>query len=160
VINALILASVLAGAGTPTDAPTLNFVAQVDLAGGARAVPGPFYFAPGVRLGLRFDPVRFGVVFRGLLSEQSGVDLGGFASVDVLRLLVDSERSVSLFVGADVYARAVSARWSLVVLGAVGVRAVGVSLSVVGGVELAPALGNGEVRLGVDFVELLSALGG
>ncbi|MFT3710862.1 MAG: hypothetical protein QM817_24825 [Archangium sp.] len=155
----VLAAVVLAGSPSlsSTDAPTLNFVAQLDIAGGARAVPGPFFFSPGLRAGFRFDPVRFGVVARGLLSSQSGVDVGGFASVDVLRLLLDSERNVSLFVGADVYARFVAAP-TLVLLGVVGVRAVGISLSIVGGVELSPAIGNGEVRLGVEFVELISAL--
>lgn len=154
----LALAVSLALAGSPADAPALNFVAQVDVAGGARAVADPFYFSPALRLGLRFDPVRFGAVFRGLLSAQSGLDVGGFASVDLLRLLFDSEHNVALFIGTDVFARFVAARWSLVMLGVVGVRAVGISLSVVGGAELPPALGNGEVRLGVDLVELISAL--
>jgi hypothetical protein len=43
-----------------------------------------------------------------------------------------------------------------VLLGHAGVRALGISLGVAGGAELTSGLGDGEVRLGVDFVELFA----
>ncbi|MFO0598230.1 MAG: hypothetical protein U0228_23200 [Myxococcaceae bacterium] len=160
----LLLALLAAPADAPVpDEPGLHFVAQVDVVAGARAgnPPGaPFVFGGDLLLGFRFDPVRFGVMV-GVAAARAPVDFGGFFSVDLVRVKLDSQRTVALFTMAEVasrYSPSAMNPFSLVLLGEVGVRALGISLGVVGGAEIPGGLGDGEVRLGVDFVELLSLL--
>ena len=162
-MNALVLWAVLSAAMDQPmlQEPTLNVVAQLELAGGARATQEPFFFGLNALLGARFDPVRFGVQARGLFANQSGLDLGGFFTVDLVRLKIDSRLAIALFTGIDVMARWVPLRasaWSTVVLGHTGLRALGLSLTVAGGAELPSGQGDGEVRLGIDFVEFITFL--
>ena len=165
-MNALVLSLVLCAAvDTPMlQEPTLNVVAQLELAGGARAAPSPeapFFFGLNALIGARFDPVRFGLQARGVFTNRSGLDLGGFFTVDVVRLKLDSRLAVALFTGVDVMARWVPLRsspWSTVLLGHAGLRALGLSLTVAGGAELPTGQGDGEVRLGIDFVEFITFL--
>ncbi|MDP3152964.1 MAG: hypothetical protein Q8N23_09865 [Archangium sp.] len=165
-MNALVLSLVLcASADTPIlQEPTLNVVAQLELAGGARATQAPeapFFFGLNALIGARFDPVRFGLQARGLFSNHSGLDLGGFFTVDLVRLELDSRLAIAVFTGVDVMARWVPLRasaWSTVVLGHTGLRALGLSLTVAGGAELPSGQGDGEVRLGIDFVEFITFL--
>lgn len=160
-MSALLLALVLA-AGDDVREPQLHVVAQLGLAGGARAVTtpeAPFFFGLEGLVGLRFDPVRFGASVRGLFTNRPGLDVGGFFTVDLVRVKLDSKHAVALFTGVDVAGRWVPGRaspWSLVLLGHTGVRVLGISLSVAGGAEVPSGIGDGEVRLAVDFVELLS----
>jgi hypothetical protein len=144
--------------------PELNFVAQLEFTGGARAAPAPeapFFFGLDALVGFRFDPVRFGLEARGLFTRQSGLDVGGFFTVDLVRLKLDSRLAVALFTGVDVMARWIPTRpsqWTTVVLGHTGIRVLGVSLTVAGGAEIPNGVGDGEVRLGIDFVEFITAL--
>ncbi|MFZ5439762.1 MAG: hypothetical protein ACOZQL_07120 [Myxococcota bacterium] len=160
-MSALVLAMVLAAA-PDTQEPQLHVVAQLGLTGGARAVltpEAPFFFGLDGAVGLRFDPVRFGASVRGLFSNRAGLDVGGFFTVDLVRVKLDSKRSLALFTGVDVAGRWVPGRatpWSTVVLGHTGLRALGISLSVAGGAEVPSGVGDGEVRLAVDFVELFA----
>jgi len=162
-VNALVLMTLLAAADAPViTEPQLHVVAQLGATGGARAVLAPeepFFAGLDGMLGLRFDPIRFGLFARGLFSTKLGLDVGGFFTVDAVRVKLDSKRSVALFTGVDVLGRWVPARpspWSTVLLGHLGVRVLGISVAVAGGGEIPSGLGELEVRLGVDFVELFA----
>lgn len=165
-MNALVLSLLISAASdTPmTQEPTLNVVAQLELAGGARATQSPeapFFFGLNALIGARFDPVRFGLQARGLFTRRSALDVGGFLTVDVVRFKLDSRLAIAIFTGVDVLARWVPQRisqWSTVVLGHTGLRAVGISLTVAGGAEIPSGQGDGEVRLGIDFVEFITFL--
>ncbi len=165
-MNVLMLWLVLCAAeDTPMlQEPTLNVVAQLELAGGARATQSPeapFFFGLNALIGARFDPVRFGLEARGLFTNRSALDVGGFITVDVVRLKLDSRLAVAIFTGVDVMARWVPLRaspWSTVVLGHTGLRVLGLSLTVAGGAEIPTGQGDGEVRLGIDFVEFITFL--
>ncbi len=160
-----VLISVASAVDAPvTTEPELHVVAQLELAGGARATSlpeAPFFFGVNALLGLRFDPVRFGAEVRGLFSTRPGLDVGGFFTVDLVRVKLDSRLALALFTGVEVLGRWVPGRsspWSTVVLGQTGLRAVGLSLTVCGGAEVPSGVGDGEVRLGVEFVELITFL--
>lgn len=161
-LSAVVAMTLAAGDAPVVEEPQLHVVAQLGVAGGARAVglpEAPFFFGLEGLVGLRFDPVRFGASVRGLVAARSGLDVGGFFVVDVVRLKFDSLRSLAVFAGVEAAGRWVPARatpWSAVVLGQLGVRVLGVSLAVVGGAEVPSGIGDGEVRLGVDFVEVFA----
>jgi hypothetical protein len=163
-VNALLLAGLisLGAAGEPS--PVL---AGISLGGGARATTPPeatFNFDAQVSLGLKFGPVRFGTQVRGLFSNQLALDLGGFFTVDLVRAQLEPRLSIALFTGVEVMGRWMPSRapqWTAVTLGVFGVRALGLSLSFAGGAEFPlpqGALGNGEVRFGVELVELITFL--
>ena len=161
-MSALVLVAMLGLGAAETDSPVL---VGLELSGGARAVMAPEApFNAGLKgsFGLRFGAVRFGVQVRGLFSNQWALDLGGFFTVDLVRAQLEARLSIALFTGFEVMGRLMPTRapqWTAVTLGVFGVRALGISLSFAGGAEfpVGPgALGNGEVRFGVDVVELLT----
>jgi len=160
-VNALLLMTLLSLTAEPEASPVL---AGLQLSAGARAVAPSETFNAGLGgfLGLRFGPVRFGPLIHVLFSRELLVDLGGFFTVDLVRMQLEPRLSVALFTGVETFGRvkpALPARWSVVVQGVFGLRALGVSLSFVGGAELpvpAGVLGTGEVRLGVELVELIT----
>ena len=160
-MNALVLVALLSLGAEPEASPVL---AGLQLSSGARAVAPPDTFNVGLGgfLGLRFGPVRFGPLIHVLFSRELLLDLGGFFTVDLVRLQLEPRLSVALFTGVETWARVkpeLPARWSVVAMGVFGVRALGVSLSFAGGAEFpipAGVLGNGEVRLGVELVELIT----
>lgn len=160
-MSALALAAWLA-VGASADLPV---IAGLSLSGGARAVAPPehvFNFGLEGLVGLRFGPVRFGGQVRGLFSNQAALDVGGFFTVDVVRVQLEPRLSLALFSGVEVMGRWLPSRspqWTVVTLGVFGVRALGVSLGFAGGAEFPlpqGALGNGEVRLGFELVELVT----
>ena len=164
-MSALALLLLCAAGDAPViEEPGLHAVVQLEAAGGARATvtpEAPFFFGVNALLGLRFDPVRFGVQARGLFSAQTGLDVGGFFTVDLVRAKLNSQLALALFTGVDVLARWVPGRasaWSGVALAQLGFRAVGISLTVAGGTEFPTVLGDGEVRLGFELVELITFL--
>ena len=164
-MSALVLLGLLSLGAVEADSPVL---AGVEFSGGARAVVPPeavFDFGLKAMVGLRFGPVRFGTQVRGLFSNQLALDLGGFFTVDLVRAQLEARLSIALFTGFEVMGRWMPSRspqWTAVALGVFGVRALGLSLSFAGGAEfpvpLQGALGNGEVRLGVELVELITFL--
>lgn len=159
-MSALVLALVLHAAPLVPE-PRLHVVAQLDLTGGARAVAAPFFFGLDAMVGARFDPVRFGAQVRGLFSRETGLDVGGFFTVDLVRVELDSRLTLAVFTGVDVMARWMPGRpspWSTVLLGQTGLRVLGITLTVAGGAEVPSGLGDGEVRLGVDLVEFVTFL--
>lgn len=161
-MNAVVLISLLSLGATEADSPVL---AGVEFSGGARATVPPeatFNFGLKGLFGLRFGPVRFGTQVRGLFSNQPALDLGGFFTVDLVRAQLEARLSIALFTGFEVMGRWMPSRtpqWTAVTLGVFGVRALGLSLSFAGGAEFPVpqgALGNGEVRFGVELVELIT----
>ena len=166
-MSALVLLGLLSLGAVEEDSQVL---AGVEFSGGARAVAPPagegiFDFGLKAMVGLRFGPVRFGTQVRGLFSQQQALDLGGFFTVDLVRAQLEARLSIALFTGFEVMGRWMPSRspqWTAVALGVFGVRALGLSLSFAGGAEfpvpLQGALGNGEVRLGVELVELITFL--
>lgn len=161
-MNALVLITFLSLGAEPEAAPV---IAGLQLSGGARAVTPPaavFNFGLGGFFGLHFGPVRFGALGRGLFSNQTSVDLGGFFTVDLVRAQLEPRLSIALFTGVEAWGRWTPSRslpWTAVVQGVFGLRALGVSLSFAGGAEFpvpGGALGNGEVRLGFELVELIT----
>ncbi|MDP1821634.1 MAG: hypothetical protein Q8L48_00245 [Archangium sp.] len=161
-MNALMLVAVLSLGAADTDSPVL---AGISLSGGARGtVPPEAVFNFGLQgfFGLRFGPVRFGTQVRGLFSTQQALDVGGFFTVDLVRAQLEARLSLALFTGFEVMGRWLPSRapqWTAVTLGVFGVRALGLSLSFAGGAEFPlpqGAVGNGEVRFGVELVELIT----
>lgn len=163
-MNALVLAGLISLGAAAEPSPVL---AGLLFGGGARATTppeAPFNFDAQVSLGLKFGPVRFGTQVRGLFSSQLALDLGGFFTVDLVRAQLEPRLSIALFTGVEVMGRWMPSRapqWTAVTLGVFGVRALGLSLSFAGGAEFPVpqgALGNGEVRFGVELVELITFL--
>jgi len=161
-VSTLVLMGLLSLGVVEADSPVL---AGVEFSGGARAVTAPegvFDFGLKGMLGLRFGPVRFGTQVRGVFSNQPALDLGGFFTVDLVRAQLEARLSIALFTGFEVMGRWLPSRspqWTAVALGVFGVRALGLSLSFAGGAEFPVpqgALGNGEVRFGVELVELIT----
>lgn len=161
-MNALVLITLLSLGAEPEASPV---VAGLQLSGGARAVTPPeavFNFGLEGFFGLHLGPVRFGTLVRGVFSSQLAVDLGGFFTVDLVRAQLEPRLSLALFTGVEAWGRLMPSRspaWTAVVQGVFGLRALGVSLSFAGGAEFPlpqGALGNGEVRLGVELVELIT----
>ena len=161
-MNALVLITLLT-LGAEPEATVV--VAGLQLSGGARAVAPPdavFNFGLGGFLGLHFGPVRFGTLVKGLFSSQLALELGGFFTVDLVRAQLEPRLSIALFTGFEAWGRWMPSRgppWTAVVQGVFGLRALGVSLSFAGGAEFpvpGGALGNGEVRLGLELVELIT----
>lgn len=164
-MSALVLAGLLSlFAAAEPDSPVL---VGLELSGGARAVDpleGTFNFGVKGSFGLRFGAVRFGTSVRGLFSNQAAVDLGGFFTVDLVRVQLERRLSIAVFTGVEALGRYMPTRlspWTAAVLGVFGLRALGLSLSFAGGAEFpvpGGAIGNGEVRFGVEFVELITLL--
>ena len=120
-----------------------------------------------INLGWRFTALRVGLVGRASFSRafsSSAFDVGGYFSGDVLAVWLDPEISVGLFLRADALMRYVPAgqQVGFVPFGAVGLRAIGIEISLAAGPEFGLTLGPGgdriggnfEVRVGVDAVEL------
>lgn len=157
-----LLALVVAAAPSDVRERVPWLTVQLGFGGSARASTADTFAGVGeFKLGVRLEPVHFGLTVQGLAARELAAGAGGFLLFDLVRLKLDSALTLAAFAGAEGLAQYTPAQrqpWSGVVLGNLGLRAVGVSVTIAGGAEWlelgrAPQ-GEAQVRVAVDFVEL------
>lgn len=174
-MSPLLLALALAAAPT-ADEVSLPRSVQISVEAGTSARPpspweSTFAALLGARVGLNVDTSKLDFGFRfGALGRlhfdvgPNGVapngDVGGYVALEYRPLQLDTGIALALSVGVDLFGRHLAPRpepWSVVGMGVVSLRVIGIFLAVAGGGEQPrgglPAVGVMELRLGIETLE-------